>query len=383
MPRILQDPTRAVCPSFEDPEWDFLRQPMIEAHVGDNPLTVDDATQRMREAWTRENDRRITAWNAQLEQDRAEQEERDRLAQEEQEVQRARQEREAEEQRREAEKKKPKFEPFDPNRPVNATIEPRPAPYALGKIKTLEYIELDYFTARGCREAMSDTSKSISQDTLAFTQIDDTISIQPMAAIRPSKHIRNDEDLSWEEMLGAKNTMLRFIAKSGAWPASHIESLATFYVNLELHSRATLPLGKQTLLLYQSRVRREWFDAFDRKQGFNIELIEDNLLRTMAEELNGRIVSKEMDQVQYLPVVPRRNCSLTRAPSSLFFAFAALSHSAPSIHPLFPANVPSATRHVPLAITLLLFPRHCLSCHVCYVPSAPPCCYTYRHMLDP
>lgn len=235
MPHIPEDPTQAVCLSFEGPEWDFLRQPMIDAHIGDDPLTIEEATQCMREAWTQENDCRVDAWNAQLEQDHAEQEEIDRLAQEEQEAQCARHKREAEEQHREAEKKKPKFEPFDPERPINSMIELRPAPYALGKIRGFKYIELDYFTLKGCREAMTDTSMSISQDTLAFAQVNNIISIQPMAAIRPSKHIRNDEDLSWEEMLGAKNTMLHFIAKSGAWPASHMESLASFYVNLELH----------------------------------------------------------------------------------------------------------------------------------------------------
>ena len=56
MPHIAIDPTAAICPSFEDPEWDFLRQPMIDTHVGNVPLTVEGATQHMREAWAREND---------------------------------------------------------------------------------------------------------------------------------------------------------------------------------------------------------------------------------------------------------------------------------------------------------------------------------------
>ena len=37
MPRIVDDPTRAVCPSFEDPEWEFLRQSAVNAHQGDHP----------------------------------------------------------------------------------------------------------------------------------------------------------------------------------------------------------------------------------------------------------------------------------------------------------------------------------------------------------
>jgi hypothetical protein len=334
MPRITEDPTRAVCPSFEGLDWDFLRQPMIDAHAGDDPLTAEEATQRMKEAWTRENDRKIAAWNVQLEQDRVEQEERDRLAQEEEEARHAQLEREAEEQRREAEKKKPKFGHFDPHRPVNESIEPRPAPYALTKLGNLEYIELDYFTARGCREAIADTTKSISHDTLAFTQLEDTISIQPLAAIRPSKRIRNDEDLTWEEMLGAKNTMLRFIAKSGTWPATHAESMAAFYVNLELHPRVLLPNGKQTLLLYQARVRREWYDAFKREEGFNIELLQDNLLSFMAEEINGLVVAKEIEQVQCPPCSPLLYQSLTRSsfspPAPLYFALPSPAFSQPA-----------------------------------------------------
>ena len=87
MPRITVDPTRAVCPSFEDPEWEFLRQSMVGAHQGNQPLTTDAATLQMKEAWTRENERKVAAWNAQLEQDQAEQAEQDRQACEEEEVQ--------------------------------------------------------------------------------------------------------------------------------------------------------------------------------------------------------------------------------------------------------------------------------------------------------
>ena len=104
-------------------------------------------------------------------------------------------------------------------------------------------------------------------------------------------------------MLGAKNTMLCFIAKSGTWPATHAESLATFYVNLELHPRVLLPNGKQTLLLYQACVRREWYDAFKWAAGFNIELLQDNLLRFTAEEINGMNIAREIEQVQCSPVV--------------------------------------------------------------------------------
>ena len=69
MPRITNDPTRATCPSFGDPGWGFLRQSMIVAHQGAQPLTDAEAAQQMKEAWARENELKITAWDAQLEQD--------------------------------------------------------------------------------------------------------------------------------------------------------------------------------------------------------------------------------------------------------------------------------------------------------------------------
>ena len=58
---MIDDPTWAVCPSFEDADWDFLRQPLIDAHVGDAPLTVEEVTWRMKEAWVCENDCKIAA----------------------------------------------------------------------------------------------------------------------------------------------------------------------------------------------------------------------------------------------------------------------------------------------------------------------------------
>ena len=307
MLRITKDPTRATCPSFEDPEWEFLLQSMVDAHQGIQPLTLEGAAQQLRETWARENDRKLVAWNAQLEQDRVAQAEQDRVAQEEEDVRRAQLDREAEEQRREAEKKKPKLNDFDPNLFVERWIEPRPPSYALQKINNLEYIELDYFMLRACKEAISDPHKSTSQDTMAITQFGDSLALRPLSSLRPSKHVRNDEDLSWEEMLDAKSLMLHFMAKSGVWPVAHAEALATFFVNLEHHPRKSQPNGKKALMLYQSRVRREWFDTLRNSVAFNISLIQDDLLRAYAEEWNEAAWDRdniardrELDQVRAL-----------------------------------------------------------------------------------
>ncbi|KAH9010121.1 hypothetical protein EDB84DRAFT_1445943 [Lactarius hengduanensis] len=194
---------------------------MIDAHQGAAPLTPEEATQTLKDAWARENGTKVAAWNAQVEQDRTDQAELDRLAQEEADAQVTLRQKEADDQLREAEKKKPKLNDFDPDRVISDWIEPRPAPYAINKLNNLEYVELDYFTTKGCIEAGADTGGSANLDTLAFTQLDGTISVRPLAAVRSSRNIRNDEDLSWEEMLQGKNVMLRFMAKSTTWPQAH------------------------------------------------------------------------------------------------------------------------------------------------------------------
>jgi hypothetical protein len=277
MHRILNDPTQVVCPNFEGPEWAFLRQCIIDSHPGEIPLTAEEVARQMREAWTQDNDARVAAWNAQLEKDRAEQDQQDRQVREVKVVRRAQLEEEAEEQRRVAEKNKPRLNPFDPTRRVSEWIPPRPASYALEKLNDFEYVELDYFTA-----------------------------------LRPSKNIRKDEDLTWEEMLEAKNTMLHFMAQSGLWPTAHAESLAAFFVALERHPRRLMAHGKTTLLLYQGRVRREWFHAFERNEGFNIGLISDGLLRNIADEVRDKIWKREIDQVRTHRTLDR-NFTLTLA----------------------------------------------------------------------
>ncbi|KAH9045971.1 hypothetical protein EDB84DRAFT_1265768 [Lactarius hengduanensis] len=298
MPRIFEDPALSRCPNFQGNEWDFLRQTMIDAHQGGDPLTEEGAAQRLREAWTRENDNQRDAWNEQREQDQAEQEEQDRLAQEEEDAQQALRDKEAEQQRKEAEKKKPKIGSFVRGQGVSNWIEPRPAQYALNKINGLEYIELDYFTIKGCRDAAADSHKSISQDTMAFAHFEDTLALRPLAAVRPSRNIRSDENLGWDEVMYAKNTMLHFMAQSGVWPPEHVDSLAAFFVALELHPRRVKDNGNAILILYQSRVRREWFDAFKRNRGFDIEVINETFMHTLAETVNNRIQDRKIDQVR-------------------------------------------------------------------------------------
>ncbi|KAF8256516.1 hypothetical protein EI94DRAFT_1463519, partial [Lactarius quietus] len=48
---------------------------------------------------------------------------------------------------------KAKVHGFIPGWVLPKWLSPRPSLYALGKIRNVEYIELDYFTTKGCKEA--------------------------------------------------------------------------------------------------------------------------------------------------------------------------------------------------------------------------------------
>ncbi|KAH9005821.1 hypothetical protein EDB86DRAFT_2824910 [Lactarius hatsudake] len=173
---------------------------MINGHQGAFPLTEDEATLQLKEAWASENTNKFGPSKRSWTSRRKNRKRCNKSCMTK-----------GLKQRKEAEKKKPKLNPFDPNHTLGKYIEPRPVQYALNKINNLEYIELDYFTLRGCKDTSADANKSISQDTLTFTQVDGFFAICPLAAIKPSRNIRCDEDLSWEEMFGAKNTMLHFM----------------------------------------------------------------------------------------------------------------------------------------------------------------------------
>jgi hypothetical protein len=100
-------------------------------------------------------------------------------------------------------------------------------------------------------------------------------------------------------MLEAKNTMLHFMDKFN-WPPAHTNSVALFYVALELHPRRLQTNGKKALLKHQDNVRREWFSALGRDEGFNIEIIQELLLRSCADLVNDHVRESEMEQVRAL-----------------------------------------------------------------------------------
>ena len=66
-----------------------------------------------------------------------------------------------------------------------------------------------------------------------------------------------DENLTWEQVCGAKACYLSHVIEAG-WDKSHINALVSFFINLDSHPYNHTPEGKQALVWYQAHAREEW-----------------------------------------------------------------------------------------------------------------------------
>lgn len=104
------------------------------------------------------NDKKIAQWDEQFRQQQEQLDDEAHRLREEQEGLLAQEAKEEEEQRREEEKKKPKIGTFDPNHGIGSFLAPCPSTFALNKLNALKYIELNYFSLKGCKFLTPSTS---------------------------------------------------------------------------------------------------------------------------------------------------------------------------------------------------------------------------------
>lgn len=288
MQRIERDPHLEVCPDFASDHYENFRALIVNAGA-----TEEEAVAQLTNAWQQENEVKKAAWNAQVEEDQqlllaAEQQAR-QIQQEEQEAA-----------RREKEKKRPKLNDFQVDSVIGNFIEPRPSTYALNKLENFEYVELFYFTLEGCLDAQSNHRTEVD-DTYGLSRVGDLVSLRSISAVRASKNVIQDTDLSWNQMTYAKAGYLQHLEKAG-WPAKHIDALAHFFIGIETSSFRARTHGEKVLITYQARVRRHWHDQLKSETGnaFNIAVISNGLLESISNEIWDKVHAKR--EVSFLNV---------------------------------------------------------------------------------
>ncbi|KAG0694062.1 hypothetical protein DFH29DRAFT_880972 [Suillus ampliporus] len=140
-------------------------------------------------------------------------------------------------------------------------------------------------------------SRSIAEDALSFTRIDNQLTIRPASAFKASKSALADHELPFATFLCAKNLFLVQITKAN-WPKLHIDALTLFFWHLENHSiRNNSDIGDMVVLNYASHVCQDWHDRLKRDEGFNIGNINETLLHSINEELWDKVRSRTLNIV--------------------------------------------------------------------------------------
>ena len=194
-------------------------------------------------------------------------------------------------------KKKIKMNDFEQGRPVDDYIDPRPMQYALNKLETGDYIDLWYFTDEGIHEAQQLTTTT-TEEGLGIEKTDETITLKSTTSTRPSKNAIPDQALTWHELSIAKILYLEYIKKAD-WPTKHVEAMAAFFVNLEVHPMRRKEHGERIIIEYQAKVRRLWHDKLKRNVGFDISIINNNLMREIYDDVWDRVRRNQLQSVSY------------------------------------------------------------------------------------
>ncbi|CAA7270001.1 unnamed protein product [Cyclocybe aegerita] len=251
-PRITQDPHLVQPPDFESEQFRALYATLATAE-----RTVDAIIADSQNAWTQNNDAQRVAWNAQVEQDHAEEEEA-RAAQ-----------------------RRGKLRST-----VGKLSSRRPSRYAIHKIEQLEYVELYYFTKEACLEAER-TEYSVARGTFTLMADGENVLAKPAAAYKPSTKVVQDENLEWRQIIKAKDYMLEAMVDAG-WPEEHVMALGVFFLELDKHPISDLEGGETAVLLYQARIRRRWMEdlkSTNDEEVFDISVVNDKRLDEMYSEV--------------------------------------------------------------------------------------------------
>ncbi|KAG6373139.1 hypothetical protein JVT61DRAFT_6748 [Boletus reticuloceps] len=196
----MADPNLEVHPNFASNAFHEVRGAVMDV------LHIDmaQATERLKMAWDANHAQQIEEWNAQLTADALDAEHLQHEQGERDDEARRLEEADAEKECKEVEKKKPRISDFNTTLAPPNTIVPRPSQYAIQKIISFDYVELWYFSPDGCSEAEL-THRSQADDAFGISNLNNVLTLRPVAALKASRNARVDHDLSFGEFLQAKN----------------------------------------------------------------------------------------------------------------------------------------------------------------------------------
>lgn len=310
--RLTRDPTGDVAPDFTSAAFEEVRQAVMER----NGISEEEAADTLLASWTRHQEEKVQRWEQQQREDEDQELNVDQPRDIRPANSRAPSSRPASlppvpNQNRgrspvsparsqgrnlsPAPEKKRKINPIQRGKQVATARLLQPSAYALKKLRNFDYVELWYFTEKGCEEAQNGAI-SAPTDVFTLSRVAGTLALKSLDALTASRAVIPDEKLSWRDVSVAQKLLLHHMKEQG-WPEEHVSTLATFFFRLEYHDiRRISSLGDDVIVRYQAEIRREWHRLITSPKEQNVFDIGDISLDRL-DEIERRLIKQ--DQMEY------------------------------------------------------------------------------------
>ncbi|EIW56505.1 uncharacterized protein TRAVEDRAFT_127249, partial [Trametes versicolor FP-101664 SS1] len=268
-----RNPFRAKCPNYHGLEWDNFRKQLIDDGT---VATDDDAVARLKAKWQENIEKKKEEWVRQG--GRAPDPEL-QDGQQEGVRERSRGRREGGRGRRRR-RRSPRSTSSKGRTGPDSIVDP-PARAIINKLKDFEYVELAHFTASARERAKNDV-RGTDEETLAWSRSTNALTITTMPA--SSRNVRQDEDLTWDEVMQARIQYLNWLERS-KWPDEYVTMIAQFFWGLDTHELRGQTGGPGILVRYQAQYRREWHNTLREGEPFNLALINEKALKNIQSQV--------------------------------------------------------------------------------------------------
>ncbi|KZT73204.1 hypothetical protein DAEQUDRAFT_641203, partial [Daedalea quercina L-15889] len=249
------DPSNDVCPDYTSDDFANMRAAMAAGG-----MTEERVLEVMRQSWRADHDRRLAAWNAQVQEDlqRAEEANQERREREEEQLAEAR--KVEEEEQRALEKKKPRLAKVVDGQAPPTQMCQHISEYAREKLAKYAMVELDYFTPKARQQAEAQARNS-TLDAITVTQSDVGYTLTQGTAHKPLKGIRRDADLPYTEMLIAWPAFIIEIGNLPTWDKKHVAQYGQFFLHIMGLEDCQDHIGQLAIMRYIEEIRLDWHES--------------------------------------------------------------------------------------------------------------------------
>jgi hypothetical protein len=263
-----RDPTLDVEPDFEEEAWEGTIAAIVEGGK-----SAEEAVEILRRGWRTKYDRDLVLWNEYVQQQRTGPEPGERG------------------------RRDPANDPMEEQpeeteepvlRPTPSFLDLKPAHHVLKRLEKKEFVELWYFTAEGCKSAAAADLATPDETFSLINTGDGMVRLQTLGASSVSSKAIKDEHLNWYQLTEAKTRMLGCMRACG-WSKHEITQLAKFYLSLDTHPFRSQPYGLETIMRYQSRVRRDWVINLRSGNPYSIAEVNDELMKEFRDEIGNEV----------------------------------------------------------------------------------------------